>query len=192
VSKTEPRKYDVALLGATGFTGSLTAEYLVQAQQRDKFSLALAGRSLKKLNVLKRRLKALGLDCADVSLVKVNVQQQNSVDNLAAEARVLISAVGPYVEYGEPVVRACVNHDTDYVDLSGEPEFVDFVRRKFHTEAQAKGLRIVNCCGFDSIPHDLGVLFAVREMAKYIAADGRGHTLQKRDPKGTGLCQCQR
>ncbi len=172
------KKYDIALLGATGFTGGLTAEYLLQAQRRETFSLALAGRSLKKLNVLRRRLKALGLDCSNVSLVKVDVHQQNSVEELAAQTQVVASAIGPYVQYGEPVVRACVNQGVDYVDVSNESEFVEFVQRKFHCEAQAKGLRIVNCCGFDSIPHDLGVLYAVREMAKHITAGGSEQTIQ--------------
>ena len=181
------KKYDIALFGVTGFTGGLTAEYLLQAQQREKFSLALAGRSLNKLNALKRRLKAAGFDCADVAVIKADVQQQSSIDKLAAQTRVLISTVGPYIQYGEPVVRACVKQGADYVDLTGEPEFVDFVRRKFHGEAQAKNLRIVNCCGFDSIPHDLGVLFAVCAMAKYIDADSPAQAIHKETLKVQGF-----
>ena len=181
------KKYDITLFGATGFTGGLTAEYLLQAQARECFSLALAGRSLKKLNAVKRHLKQQGFDCSEVTLIKADVQQQSSMDSLAAQTRVVISTVGPYVHYGEPLVRACVKQGADYVDLTGEPEFVDFIRRKFHAEAQAKGLRIVNCCGFDSIPHDLGALFAVREMAKHIDADKPLEAIQKETLKVQGF-----
>lgn len=165
------KKYDITLLGATGFTGALTADYLVRAQAREKFSLALAGRSLKKLNGVKRRLKEQGLDCSELALIKADVRQQSSMNRLAEQTRLVISTVGPYVQHGEPVIRACVQNAADYVDLTGEAEFVDFIQRKFHSEAKAKGLRIVNCCGFDSIPHDLGALFAVHELAKHINAD---------------------
>lgn len=181
------KKYDITLFGATGFTGGLTAEYLLQAQARENFSLALAGRSLKKLNAVKRHLKQQGFNCDEVAVIKADVQQQSSMDSLAAQTRVVISTVGPYIHYGEPLVRACVKQGADYVDLTGEPEFVDFIRRKFHDEAQTKGLRIVNCCGFDSVPHDLGALFAVREMAKHIDADKPLEAVRKEALKVQGF-----
>lgn len=181
------KKHDITLFGATGFTGGLTAAYLLQARQREKFSLALAGRSLKKLNAVKRRLKEQGFDCDEIALIKADVQVQSSMDSLAAKSGLVISTVGPYAEHGEPLVRACVKQRADYVDLTGEPEFVDFIRRKFHKEAQARGVRIVNCCGFDSIPHDLGVLFAVREMAKQINTDCPAEVMQEETLKVQGF-----
>ena len=83
---------------------------------------------------------------------------------LASSTRVLITTVGPYVKYGEPVVAACAAAGTDYLDLTGEPAFVDRMWLRYHAQAQQTGARIVHCCGFDSIPHDLGVLFTVSQL----------------------------
>ncbi|MFX9397471.1 saccharopine dehydrogenase, partial [Acinetobacter baumannii] len=80
----------------------------------------------------------------------------DSLALLARQTRVIISTVGPYLLHGEPLVAACVAEGTDYVDLTGEPEFVNRMRARYHAPAQAGGTRIVHCCGFDSIPHDLG------------------------------------
>ncbi len=76
----------------------------------------------------------------------------------------LISTVGPYIKYGEGVVAACAAAGTDYVDLTGEPEFVDLMWLRYHDQAQQTGARLVHCCGFDSIPYDLGALFTVQQL----------------------------
>jgi short subunit dehydrogenase-like uncharacterized protein len=66
------------------------------------------------------------------------------------------------------VVAACAAAGTDYVDLTGEPEFVDRVWLRYHAQAQQTGARLVHCCGFDSIPHDLGVLFTVGRLPEHV------------------------
>ena len=83
---------------------------------------------------------------------------------MASATRVVLTTVGPYVRYGDPVVDACVAEGADYVDITGEPEFVFGVRRRHREEAERKALRIVSCCGFDSIPHDLGVFYTVQQL----------------------------
>ncbi len=83
---------------------------------------------------------------------------------MAASAKVVITTVGPYLQYGEPLVAACAAVGTDYVDLTGEPEFVDLMYLEHHDEAVASGARIVHACGFDSIPHDLGAWFTVQQL----------------------------
>jgi short subunit dehydrogenase-like uncharacterized protein len=77
---------------------------------------------------------------------------------------VLITTVGPYIKYGEGVVAACAGAGTDYVDLTGEPEFVDRMWLRYNALAEQTGARIVHCCGFDSIPYDLGTLFTVEQL----------------------------
>ncbi len=94
--------------------------------------------------------------------------------DLAASTRVLINATGPYLLHGEPVVRACAEAGTDYVDLTGEPEFVDLMYLTHHATAQRTGARIVHACGFDSVPHDLGALHAVRTLGEPGAVRLRG------------------
>jgi len=149
--------HDVVLFGATGFTGGLTAEYLA-ANAPSSTRWALAGRNLEKLEAVRERLGR------DVPLLKADVGDASSVRELAESTKVVITTVGPYIHYGEPLVAACAAAGTDYVDLTGEPEFVDLMWLRHHAQALASGARIVHSCGFDSIPYDLGVLFTVGQL----------------------------
>jgi short subunit dehydrogenase-like uncharacterized protein len=151
------RSYDVVLLGATGFTGGLTAEYLAANLPRES-RWALAGRDLSRLEALRARLGV------DVPLVRADVTDPGSLRDLAASARVVATTVGPFVNYGEPLVAACAEAGTDYCDITGESEFVDLMYVKYHARATETGARLVHACGFDSIPHDLGVYFTVRQV----------------------------
>jgi short subunit dehydrogenase-like uncharacterized protein len=93
-----------------------------------------------------------------------DVSDPAAMRKLAESTRVLITTVGPYIHYGEPVVAACAAAGTDYVDLTGEPEFVDLMWLRHHAQAQRTGARLVHSCGFDSIPYDLGALFTVGQL----------------------------
>ena len=157
------RKFDIVLFGATGFTGQLTAEYLAR-RGGDTLRWALAGRSLDKLKVVRARLTDVNPGCRDLDLIQAEVDDEASMQRLAESTQVVITTVGPYIRYGEPLVAACAAAGTDYVDLTGEPEFVDRMWLKYHDDARASGARIVNCCGFDSIPHDLGCWFTVQPL----------------------------
>jgi short subunit dehydrogenase-like uncharacterized protein len=151
------RSYDVVLLGATGFTGGLTAEYLAAHMPADG-RWALAGRNVSRLEALRDRLGV------DVPLVQADVTDPDSLRDLAASTRVVATTVGPYINYGEPLVAACAEAGTDYVDLTGESEFVDLMYLKYHARATETGARLVHACGFDSIPHDLGVYFTIQQL----------------------------
>lgn len=151
------REHDIVLFGATGFTGALAAEYLA-ANAPEGTRWALAGRSQAKLQALRERL---GLE---VPLLEADVERPASIHELAESTRVVISTVGPYIRYGEPLVEACALAGTDYADLTGEPEFVDLMYVRHQEKALQSGARLVHCCGFDSIPHDLGVQFAVQRL----------------------------
>ncbi|MBV9002863.1 MAG: saccharopine dehydrogenase NADP-binding domain-containing protein [Solirubrobacterales bacterium] len=154
------RRFDIVVFGATGFTGALTAEYLaghVPAGAR----WALAGRSQSKLADVRGRL---GSDFADLPLLPADVSDPGSLREVAEASRVVITTVGPYIRYGEPVVAACADAGTDYVDLTGEPEFVDQMWLSYHARAVETGARLVHSCGFDSIPYDLGAQFTVEQL----------------------------
>lgn len=157
------RPYDIVLFGATGFTGALVAEYLARAASRESFRWAIAGRSEAKLAELARGLAGV-TPGNEPGLLVADVDDAASLSAMTASARVLITTVGPYLRYGDGALRACVETGTHYVDLTGEPEFVDRSRANWHDTARARGLRIVHCCGFDSIPHDLGALFTVETL----------------------------
>ncbi|MFG3102440.1 saccharopine dehydrogenase family protein [Streptomyces sp. NPDC048182] len=153
------RPYDVVLFGATGFVGALTAEYLA-AHAPEGLRWAIAGRSEDRLRRLRDRLPGAG----DVGVLRADVSDPASVRELAARARVVATTVGPYVRYGEELVAACAESGTDYLDLTGEPEFVDLMYVRHDAAARETGARLIHACGFDSVPHDLGVHFTVREL----------------------------
>ncbi|MFH8448232.1 saccharopine dehydrogenase family protein [Streptomyces fungicidicus] len=158
LSRTD-RPYDIVLFGATGFAGILTAEYLA-AHAPAGLRWAVAGRSTKKLERLRERLPG----GAEAGLLRADVSDPASLRALAEQARVVATTVGPYVEYGEGLVAACADTGADYVDLTGEPEFVDLMYVRHDARARETGARLVHACGFDSVPHDLGAYFTVRQL----------------------------
>ncbi|MGW3741413.1 saccharopine dehydrogenase family protein [Streptomyces sp. NPDC005146] len=157
------RPYDIVLFGATGFVGALTAEYLA-AHAPDSCRWALAGRSPAKLAELRDRLTAIDPRCADLPLLHADADDPDALRELAESARVVASTVGPYVWYGEKLVAACAEAGTDYTDLTGEAEFVDRMYLEHDARARETGARLVHACGFDSVPHDLGVYFTVQQL----------------------------
>lgn len=137
------REYDLILLGATGFTGRLVAEYLA-AGKPGKW--AIAGRNRDKL-------AALGLPAP---IVVVDALDPAGCAELARRTRVVCTTVGPYSRYGSAVVAACADAGTHYCDLTGEVHWMRQMIDAHHARAQQTGARIVHACGFDSIPSDLG------------------------------------
>lgn len=162
-----PRPWDVVVFGATGFVGRLIAAYLADHAPKHA-RVAIAGRDARRLAALQGTLRR------EVGSILADVDDHDSLARMAAQARVVLSTVGPYMRYGEPVVRACVAQGADYLDLTGEPAFVDAITRAHDAEARARGVLVVPCCGFDSIPADLGVLYTVRQLPRDrpIAIDG--------------------
>jgi short subunit dehydrogenase-like uncharacterized protein len=149
------RDFDLVLFGATGYTGRLVAEVLLR--KRPSLKWALAGRSRAKLERVRDDLAAVDPAAADLPLVIGDSLDPASVDAMARRARVVCTTVGPYSRYGAPLVAACAEHGVHYCDLTGEPHFVRAAIDAHHARAVETGARIVPCCGFDSIPSDLGV-----------------------------------
>ncbi|MGK5531006.1 saccharopine dehydrogenase family protein [Streptomyces sp. URMC 129] len=159
----EDRAYDIVLFGATGFTGGLTAEYLARHAPAGA-RWALAGRNAEKLAAVRARLAAADPALGELDLLTADVTDPASLRAVAESARVVVTTVGPYLVHGDPLVAACAAAGTDYVDLTGEPEFVDRTYLRHHATAVASGARLVHACGFDSIPYDLGVLYTVNRL----------------------------
>lgn len=157
------RDFDVVMFGATGFTGELTARHLA-SRMPAKGRWALAGRNQTKLEAVRERLAQDFPALAELPLLIADSSDPDSLREVAESTSVVISTVGPYLRYGEGLVSACAEAGTDYVDLTGEPEFVDEMYVKYHQTALESGARLVHSCGFDSIPHDLGALFTVRQL----------------------------
>ena len=164
---------DIVLFGATGFTGGLTADYLAEHGPAG-LRWALAGRSADKLEKVRLRLADRDPALADLELIVVDASDAAALVDVAARTKVVITTVGPYLQHGAPLVAACAEAGTDYVDLTGEPEFVDRMYLQHHATAERSGARIVHACGFDSIPHDLGAMYTVQQLKAAGAVTMRG------------------
>jgi len=170
------RQFDIVIFGATGFTGALTALALARllAQRHPALPVgaplrvALAGRSAARLAALVARVgdEVPAFDASLLSVVIADTTDALSLRAMAASTRVLLSAAGPYRLLGEPVVAACVAERTHYLDVTGEPYFMEKMERDYGEEAARHGVLVVSSCGFDSIPADLGVVFAVEALRR--------------------------
>jgi short subunit dehydrogenase-like uncharacterized protein len=167
------RPHDIVVFGATGFTGALTAEYLARHAGAGT-RWALGGRNRQKLEVTREHLAEIDPVCAELPLLEADVNDPAALRAVAESTKVVITTVGPYILYGEPLVAACAAAGTDYVDLTGEPEFVDLMWLRYHEQAQRSGARIVHSCGFDSIPYDLGALFTVQQLPEAVPIELQG------------------
>lgn len=148
--------YDVVLHGAGGFTGRQTVEYFARHAPAG-LRWAVAGSSRARLE------SALAAAAAPhVDALVADSRDQASVDAVVRRARVLLSTAGPYARYGTPVVDACVRFGTHHVNITGEAPWVRDLLARYHDRAAAEGTRIVPCCGFDSIPSDLGAFLVAR------------------------------
>ncbi|MFI1465367.1 saccharopine dehydrogenase family protein [Nocardia carnea] len=148
---TDTREFDLVVFGATGFVGKLTAQYLLGAAPATA-RIALAGRSEHKLAAVRDEIGA-----HEWGLVVADSTDQDSLDALAARTTAVITTVGPYLRYGMSLVAACAKAGTHYADLTGEPLFIREAIDSYHEEAARTGAKIVNSCGYDSVPSDLSV-----------------------------------
>lgn len=152
------RDFDLVVFGATGFTGRLVVEYLLTTYgTTGPLRWAIAGRSATRLQALGEELGA------DIPVIAADAADATALAALVRRTRGVITTVGPYQLYGEPLVVACAAAGTDYVDLCGEPAWMAGMIARLEAPARASGARIVFSCGFDSIPFDLGVLFLQTE-----------------------------
>ncbi len=175
------RQFDIVLWGATGFTGRLVAEYLLTRTDAEGLSWAMAARSEEKLKALK---ESLGNAAADIPLLVADSRDRESLDALVADARVILTTVGPYALYGSELVAACTAAGTDYVDLAGEVQWMRKMIDAHQADAEASGARIVHCCGFDSIPSDMGVFFMQQQAHERFGAYCTTAGLRVRAMKG--------
>ena len=150
------RKYKIIIFGATGFTGELCAKFM--SQRYSDVPIAIAGRSAEKLKKIKEKNNlSFPIIVADAFDVK-------ALNRMCKDTEVVLSTAGPYHKYGSELLKACVKNSCHYVDITGESFWVKDMIEKHHKEAENKGLRIINACGFDSAPSDLGSFYAVNQV----------------------------
>ncbi len=157
------KQYDVIVFGATSFVGEILSQYLLDTYGADQdLKWAISGRSEAKLNELK---KTLGSSTDALDTIIANADSEQDMKALCDQCKVIISTVGPYALYGSPLVKACVDTGTDYCDLTGEAQWISAMIKEHEEAAKVSGARIVHCCGFDSIPSDMGV-YHLQQLAK--------------------------
>ena len=154
------RPYDVVLYGASGFVGQQTVQYFATHASLDGVRWAIAGRNRQKLAAVR---DAVG---AGVEVLVADSQDQQAMDAIAAQARVILNTAGPFALYANALVDACVRLRTHYVDITGETPWVKTLIDRYHAQAATDGARIIPCCGFDSVPSDLGTYLVVRHLQR--------------------------
>ena len=151
------RSFDIVLFGATSFVGQITAHQMMDRfGENSQVDWAIAGRDPEKLKNLRSRL---GGSPESIPIILADSADEQSMKNLCQQTRVVVTTVGPFDLYGELLVKACAETGTDYCDLTGEVQFIKRMIDSYGAQAKISGARIVHCCGFDSIPSDLGVFF---------------------------------
>ncbi|NUP10168.1 MAG: saccharopine dehydrogenase [Polyangiaceae bacterium] len=158
------RAFDIVLWGATGYTGRLVAAYLAKKSAR----IAIAGRNRDKLEALRRDLAAETPSASQLPILLGDAKDSASLEAIAAQTRVVCATAGPFAQVGSGVVAACVKNGTSYCDITGEVQWIRKMIDAHHDDAQHKRARIVPCCGFDSIPSDLGVWMVQEHARKHL------------------------
>jgi len=165
---SESREFEVVVWGASGFTGQLTAEYLLgRYGASGDLRWALGGRNRAKLEAARDEIaQQTGVDASPLAILVGDSDDEAFLEDLAERTHVVCSTVGPYANYGSKLVAACAKQGTAYCDLTGEVHWMQRMIEAHEDAAKQSGARIVFSCGFDCIPSDLGALFLQREMQK--------------------------
>uniref|UniRef100_A0A671MHQ1 Saccharopine dehydrogenase-like oxidoreductase n=1 Tax=Sinocyclocheilus anshuiensis TaxID=1608454 RepID=A0A671MHQ1_9TELE len=164
-STSSSRPYHIIIFGASGFTGQFVVEEVARtASEGPKGSLkwAVAGRNRAKLEkVVEQAAGALSKPelKSEVDILVADVSDLDSLAVMCKQAVIVLSCVGPYRFFGDPVVKSCVENGAHCIDISGEPQFLESMQLNYHDQAAGNGVYIVGSCGFDSIPADMGVIY---------------------------------
>ena len=166
--REEKREYSIVVWGASGFTGKLTAEYILgRYGVKDHFSWALGGRNQAKLEKVRKEIgESTGVATESLPIVVGDSDDNAFLASLAQRTHVVCTTVGPYAKYGSKLVAACASAGTDYCDLTGEVQWMKRMIETHHEEAASNNARIVFTCGFDCIPSDIGAFFMHEAMQK--------------------------
>ena len=155
------KQFDIIIWGATSFTGKLVVEYLFKKFASSKIKWAIAGRNKEKLENVRSKVAD-----KNIPIFIADSFDEKSLSVIVKKSKVICSTVGPYSLYGSLLVELCVKHSTNYCDITGEAHWIRTIIDKFHKDAKKKKIKIVNSCGFDSIPSDMGVYFIQNEIKK--------------------------
>ena len=152
------KELDLIIWGATGFTGQLVSKYVYKKYSKTGLKWGIAGRNKGKVSDVAKQLnidvdKIFIADCNDIeSLIK-----------LTSRTKVICTTVGPYAKLGANLIEACIKTNTNYCDITGETQWIRKMIDKYHSKAKENKIKIINSCGFDSIPSDMGVFYSQKK-----------------------------
>ncbi|BGP28828.1 hypothetical protein JCM10296v2_000564 [Rhodotorula toruloides] len=159
------KAYDILVMGASGFTGQLVSKYLATQAPLQNFTFAVGGRNRQKIE---EKMREVGVKPAAVLIA--DSSDEEALRKAVKQVKVVISLIGPYLIHGEPLVKVCAEEGVHYVDLTGENPFIYKTNQKYGRIALENKATIVHCCGFDSIPSDIGAFLAVQRL-KQVGGD---------------------
>ncbi len=153
------KELDLIIWGATGFTGQLVSEYIDKKYSNTTLKWGIAGRNKEKVLSVAKRL--------NIDEERIFIADSNNIDTLkklTSKTKVICTTVGPYAKYGSNLVEACVDTNTNYCDITGETQWIRKMIDKYHLKAKENKVKIINSCGFDSIPSDMGVFYSQKKL----------------------------
>lgn len=154
------KQYDLVVFGASGFTGKHVLAELFKKKYHEDFRIAIAGRDARNLQAALNWVNSHKSVEGNAAIIEADTNNYNSLLAMCQQTRTVLNCVGPYRFHGEPVVRACIEGSCDYLDITGEPEFMERIRTKYNDAATEKGVYIILACGFDCVPSELGMVYA--------------------------------
>ena len=163
IGERNKKKFDLIIWGATGYTGKLVCEYIFKNYKNTNLKWALGGRDKSKIKSL-----ISSLNLTSIPYLIADSNNKNSLLDMTKMTKTICSTVGPYAKYGTLLVEACIESKTNYCDITGETQWIRKIIDKFHAKAVESKVKIINACGFDSIPSDLGVFYAQNNMKENI------------------------
>ena len=141
----------IVLFGATGYTGRLAAQAMVERGVEP----VLAARTQSKLDELAAELGGnLETRTADVS-------DPPSVAALVEHGDVLVTTVGPFAKWGQPAAAAATTKQAHYIDSTGEPQFIREVFERYGPPADRAGIAMLTAMGYDWVPGNLAGALAL-------------------------------
>ena len=150
------KDYDIIIHGATGFTGKLICDYLFNHSDSKTIKWAISGRNKSKLKPIseKYNIDSFTVDSFDFDLLHT----------ITSKSKLIISVVGPYSIYGKKLVKSCVENNCHYLDITGESAFVKHIEKTYTKSAIENNTILISCCGFESIPPDIGTYYSVQKL----------------------------
>ncbi|CAG8499517.1 7429_t:CDS:2 [Scutellospora calospora] len=166
MAQENKKDLDLVIFGATGFTGQFVVEQICQtAEQLPGLKWGISGRSRARLIEVSTIVNnSSGNNVSKPEILVADVENPETLNTVARRTKVLINCVGPFRFYGEPVVRACVENSCDYIDISGEPDFIERMQLTYDQAAKTNNITVVPACGYDSVPADLGILYTKQQL----------------------------